>query len=73
MDSSSQIDTFSRFTQVSRETITSLKIYENLLIQANKRLNLIGHSTVNQIWTRHFLENRHVNKYGLGIFWIARK
>lgn len=60
MDSSSQIDTFSRFTQVSRETITSLKIYENLLIQANKRLNLIGHSTINQIWTRHFLDSSQV-------------
>ena len=60
MDRFSQIDTFSRFTQVSRETITSLKIYENLLIQANKRLNLIGHSTVNQIWTRHFLDSSQV-------------
>ena len=60
MGSYSQIDTFCRFTQVSRETITSLKIYENLLIQANKRLNLIGHSTVNQIWTRHFLDSSQV-------------
>ena len=60
MDSYSQIDTFSRFTQVSRETITSLKIYENLLIQANKGLNLIGHSTINQIWTRHFLDSSQV-------------
>ena len=60
MDRSSQIDTFSRFTQVSRETITSLKIYENLLIQANKGLNLIGHSTINQIWTRHFLDSSQV-------------
>ena len=60
MDRLSQIDTFSRFTQVSRETIISLKIYENLLIQANKRLNLIGHSTVNQIWTRHFLDSSQV-------------
>ena len=60
MDKTIQIDTFTRFTQVSRETITSLKIYENLLIQANKRLNLIGHSTVNQIWTRHFLDSSQV-------------
>jgi len=60
MDRLSQIDTFSRFTQVSRETITSLKIYENLLIQANKGLNLIGHSTINQIWTRHFLDSSQV-------------
>ena len=60
MDRFNQIDTFNRFTQVSRETITSLKIYENLLIQANKRLNLIGYSTVNQIWTRHFLDSSQV-------------
>ena len=60
MDKTIQIHTFTRFTQVSRETITSLKIYENLLIQANKRLNLIGHSTVNQIWTRHFLDSSQV-------------
>ena len=42
MDKAIQIDTFSRFTQVSRETIVSLKKYENKLIEANKKLNLIG-------------------------------
>ena len=55
MDKAIQIDTFSRFTQVSRETIVSLKKYENKLIEANKKLNLIGNSTINQIWIRHFL------------------
>ena len=54
MDKDIQIDTFTRFTQVSRETIASLKKYENELIEANKVLNLIGNSTINQIWTRHF-------------------
>ena len=57
---SSQVDTFSRFTRVSRETITSLIKYENLLIEANKGLNLIGKSTINQIWTRHFLDSYQV-------------
>ena len=57
MDKTIQIDTFSRFTQVSRETITSLKKYEDLLIKANKTLNLIGNSTINDIWTRHFLDS----------------
>ena len=42
MDKTIQIDTFTRFTQVSRETITSLKKYEDILIKANKTLNLIG-------------------------------
>jgi len=60
MDKTIQIDTFSRFTQVSRETITSLKKYENLLLRANKSLNLIGNSTINQIWTRHFLDSVQV-------------
>mgnify|MGYP001456325518 CR=1 FL=1 len=57
MDRSVQIDTFTRFTQVSRETITSLIKYENKLITANKKLNLIGNSTIDQIWIRHFLDS----------------
>ena len=57
MDKTIQIDTFNRFTQVSRETITSLKKYENTLIKANKTLNLIGNSTIKDIWTRHFLDS----------------
>ena len=60
MDRFIQIDTFSRLTQVSRETITSLIKYENLLIKANKGLNLIGNSTINQIWTRHFLDSYQI-------------
>ena len=60
MDKTIQIDTFSRFTQVSRETITSLKKYEAILIKANKELNLIGNSTIKDIWTRHFLDSVQV-------------
>ena len=57
---STQIDTFSRFTQVSRETITSLVKYENYLIKSNKTQNLIGKSTINEIWIRHFLDSSQV-------------
>ena len=60
MDRSAQISTFNRFIQVSRETIISLKKYENLLIKANKDLNLIGNSTIKQIWIRHFLDSVQV-------------
>ena len=60
MDKTIQIDTFTRFTQVSRETITSLKKYEDILIEANKTLNLIGNSTIKDIWTRHFLDSVQV-------------
>ncbi len=60
MDKTIQIDTFNRFAQVSRETITSLKIYEDNLIKANKSLNLIGNSTIKDIWIRHFLDSVQV-------------
>jgi len=60
MDRSVQINTFSRFIQVSRETITSLLKYENYLIKSNKVTNLIGKSTINQIWLRHFLDSSQV-------------
>ena len=60
MDQSIQIDTFNRFTQVSRETIVSLKKYENKLIIANKNLNLIGNTTIKDIWNRHFLDSAQV-------------
>ena len=60
MVKSSSIDTFTGIMQVSRETIISLKKYEKLLIKANRELNLIGNSTVNQIWTRHFLDSYQV-------------
>ncbi len=60
MDKTIQIDTFTRFTQVSRETITSLKNYESILIEANKNLNLVGKSTIDDIWSRHFLDSVQV-------------
>jgi 16S rRNA (guanine527-N7)-methyltransferase len=60
MDRAIQINTFCRYSQVSRETITSLKKYEELLIEANKKLNLIGSSTINEIWHRHFLDSFQV-------------
>ena len=60
MDKFDQISTFCRYTQVSRETITSLKRYENLIIEHNQTLNLIGKSTISQIWIRHFLDSSQV-------------
>jgi 16S rRNA (guanine527-N7)-methyltransferase len=60
MDKIIQVDTFTRITQVSRETIISLKKYEDILIKANKNLNLIGNSTIKDIWTRHFLDSVQV-------------
>ena len=60
MDKTIEIATFTRITRVSRETITSLKKYEDILTKANKSQNLIGNSTINDIWTRHFLDSAQV-------------
>ena len=60
MDKTIQISTFTRITRVSRETIISLKKYEYILTNANKNLNLIGNSTINDIWHRHFLDTAQV-------------
>ncbi len=60
MDKAIQIDTFNRFVRVSRETIISLKKYEDMLIEANKSLNLVGNSTIKNIWSRHFLDSAQV-------------
>ena len=60
MDKTIQMATFTRITRVSRETITSLKKYEDILTKTNKSQNLIGNSTINDIWTRHFLDSAQV-------------
>jgi len=60
MDRLDQINSFNRFTQVSRETIKILFRFEKLLIKENKSLNLIGKSTINQIWQRHILDSFQV-------------
>ena len=60
MDRKSQIDAFSSYYQVSRETIISLEIFEKMLIEGNKKLNLIGKSTEKDIWSRHYLDSYQV-------------
>jgi len=60
MDKKTQIDTFCRYSQVSRETIRSLMKYEEMLIKNNKNFNLIGSSTIKNIWHRHFLDSFQV-------------
>ena len=60
MDRKYQIDTFSRYSKVSRETIKIFEKYENYLITANKKLNLVGNITIKDIWSRHFLDSVQV-------------
>jgi len=63
MDREEQINTFSRYYQVSRETVKTLKKYESIIVESNQHINLVGKSTINQIWHRHILDSYQVIDY----------
>jgi len=54
------IEFFIKKFNVSRETIEKLNKYEDFLISSNKSLNLIGKTTENQIFTRHFIDSAQI-------------
>jgi 16S rRNA (guanine527-N7)-methyltransferase len=56
-------DEFRAALAVSRETEARLERYEVLLRQANQRLSLIADSTLDQIWTRHFLDSAQLFRF----------
>ena len=51
---------FQRDTGVSRETLDRLKAYAELLLDWNKRKNLIGRSTEPTLWHRHMLDSAQI-------------
>lgn len=48
---------FQARTGVSRETLERLEIYAALLIQWQSRINLVGRSTIDDLWHRHMLDS----------------
>lgn len=55
-----EISAFQKAFNVSRETIDRLKIYEQLLKKWNPKINLVGKSTISEIWGRHFQDSAQV-------------
>lgn len=51
---------FLKCIDVSRETLERLEIYASLLKKWNPAINLVSPSTVNGLWTRHFLDSAQV-------------
>ena len=47
---------FGRVSGVSRETLSRLSTYVELLEQWNQRINLVGRNTMGDIWRRHILD-----------------
>jgi 16S rRNA (guanine527-N7)-methyltransferase len=48
---------FAAETGVSRETLARLEAYATLLVQWNKRINLVGQDSLRDPWRRHFLDS----------------
>jgi 16S rRNA (guanine527-N7)-methyltransferase len=48
---------FQKSTNVSRETLTQLEAYAELLLKWQPKINLISGKTIPELWTRHFLDS----------------
>ena len=51
---------FEELYYVSRETIEKLLIYEKLILNAQEKYNLVGKSTLSQVWLRHFADSAKI-------------
>ena len=54
------IEFFIKKFNVSRETIEKLNKYKDFLLSSNKLLNLIGKTTENHIFSRHFTDSAQI-------------
>ncbi|MBE9552058.1 MAG: 16S rRNA (guanine(527)-N(7))-methyltransferase RsmG [Proteobacteria bacterium] len=48
---------FARQANVSRETLARLESYAELLEKWNRRINLVGRGTIDDLWRRHMLDS----------------
>ena len=55
-----EVEFFIKKFNVSRETIEKFNIYNDFLLNSNKSLNLIGKTTENQIFLRHFKDSAQI-------------
>jgi 16S rRNA (guanine527-N7)-methyltransferase len=54
------VDFFIKKFNVSRETIEKLNKYKDFIISSNKLLNLIGKTTENHMFSRHFTDSAQI-------------
>jgi 16S rRNA (guanine527-N7)-methyltransferase len=54
------VEFFIKKFNVSRETIEKLNIYNHFLLENNKLLNLIGKTTENNVFSRHFKDSAQI-------------
>ena len=54
------VEFFIKKFNVSRETIEKLNKYKDFLLSSNKSLNLIGKTTENHLYSRHFIDSAQI-------------
>ena len=58
-------ETVAELLAVSRETLARLQAYVDLLVRWNAKINLVGASTLGDVWRRHILDSgqliRHID------------
>tara|TARA_B100000989_G_C19496784_1_gene452396 strand:- start:262 stop:936 length:675 start_codon:yes stop_codon:yes gene_type:complete len=67
LENLNQKEAFRLAYNVSRETMRKFEKYENILKTCQKKFNLIGKSTANKIWSRHFYDSAFSYKVILDI------
>lgn len=48
---------------VSRETFERLEAFQALITKWNDRINLVGRSTIEQLWSRHIIDSAQLMRY----------
>lgn len=56
-------EAFARVADVSRETLDRLSVYAEMLRRWQRRINLVGESTMADLWRRHMLDSVQLTKY----------
>jgi 16S rRNA (guanine527-N7)-methyltransferase len=54
---------FAEIVPVSRETLTQLEAYAELLTRWSTRINLVGRDTIADVWRRHILDSAQLRAF----------
>ena len=58
-----EFEAFAAQNNVSRETIERLEIFHTLLLKWNKKINLVAPNTLENAWSRHFLDSAQLFRF----------
>ncbi|PID35405.1 MAG: 16S rRNA (guanine(527)-N(7))-methyltransferase RsmG [Rhodobacterales bacterium] len=60
------MDDFAARFDVSRETLSRLQTYHALLLKWNRSINLVSRKTLQETWTRHFVDSAQIYSVASG-------